>query len=163
MLKYKTTSSIFDDNESLRTAFEEFYRIVISHENGMGLLTDIQKNPIVAFIYFTDVRRGGHFSFMDINRKMIEINKVKDALIALDVNDKYIKNLNLIPDDFMFPDEWPVDDEQFEILYNQISDLLEPLNEIIYDNSAYNEFVSKTLAYVSKNYSEFFIIEQSAL
>ena len=159
MLKHEITESALNDNELLRIAFEGFYHLFLSQDTGIMSLTEIQRQAIIVFIYATDVWRGGHFSFLDLNFKKIGIQAVIDSLKALNINEKYIENLTPIADNFIFPDEWPKDDEQYESLYSRISDLLDPLNKLLYEEAAQEEFINKTLAYVKNNHLEFFEIK----
>jgi len=158
MLKHEIIKSNIDNDDLLITAFEEFYQKWLSQRLTIESLTEIQKQPVIAFIYATDVWRGGHFVFLDLNFGEISIKAVVESLEALNIDNKYINNLAPIASDFAFPSEWPEDDGQYETLYRQIVNILDPLDSLMAGHDAEDEFINKTLAYIRSNYLEFFEI-----
>jgi len=84
------------------------------------------------------------------------LKPVIESLKALNIDNKYIDNLAPIASGFIFPDEWPEDEGEYEDLCHKIGDLLNPLDKLMYTLDAEDEFIDKTLSYIRSNYLEFF-------
>ena len=159
MIKTETTKAILHNRELLWGAFENFYQTLIQIKQGIENLTEIQKHPIIAFIYSCDVYRGGHITFMDLNKGIISSEEVIRALNILNIDDRYIQNIRQITDDFIFPCDdnfdWDRDDNEIAKHMDAISD---QLDSIYVGFAGREEFQEKICEYVLGNYTEFFII-----
>jgi hypothetical protein len=158
MIKTETTKAILHNRELLWEAFENFYQALIQIKQGIENLTEIQKHPIIAFIYSCDVYRGGHITFMDLNKGKISLEEVTRALNILNINDRYIQNIKQITDDFIFPCDdnfdWERDEKEIDKHLDAIS---HKLDTIFKGFAGREEFQEKISEYVFENHSEFFI------
>ncbi len=159
MLKVQLSEINLESEEAVWDNFMSFMRSIIPWEENFNQLAELQKYPVIAFIYESEVMREGHQGFFELHNKYISISDVEDSFEKLNVSGEYtdiLKQLELV--------EYVSDDELFVIATDE-DDYCEKMEErdlVIepYNNRFYNlgneEICEKIIEYVRENYLEFF-------
>lgn len=158
MFQYNTEKFNLNDDSILWEKFMCFVRVLIPYEEHLNCLSEIQKCPVIAFIYESEVWGDGHIGFMELYGDFIKISNVIDSLKMLSVAPRYIDNLNGLPNTYISTDklcEQCADEEEFNEKMEEMGNLYEVFDENIYQFGN-QEIIDKILNYIRHYDLEFF-------
>lgn len=159
-IKYKTKGFDTTNDDILWEQFMCFARMIIPYEKYWDELTEVQKCPIIAFVYEQDVLSEGHIGFIDLNAAYISLDDVIRALKILKVSAAYIENIERIPRDYFSIDEMvdeSADEENFCSKMDELDEVFEQYDRTFYAlERESTEIKDKILEYIRKNLEDFF-------
>lgn len=159
MIKYITETFEINDDDVLWDKFMGFMRQIVPWEEEQLIqLSAIQKIPVIAFIYSSEVMGDGHNQFLDLYGTYIKKEDIIDAFKVLSISKEYIETIEKIPVDFTHVAELPkggLDKAKREKEMERISEICDECDSCFYQYG--NEQVDeKIIEYVRKYYFDFF-------
>lgn len=161
MVKYLTETFDLNDDDILWEKFMCFMRQIIPwEEKQLKMFSEIQKEPVIAFIFITETMRQGLTGFFDLYAKYIENADIINAFKALSISDKYINVIEEMP--AKYADPW---DKYWEILSEEELEAEVERSDAYYDkyykllikyNNEDEEINEKIVDYVRQYHLEFF-------
>lgn len=161
MVKYLTETFDLNDDDMLWEKFRCFMRQIIPwEEKQLKMLSETQKEPVIAFIFINETMRQGLTGFFDLFAKDIKNSDIINAFKALSISDKYIKVIEEMPAEYVDPwdkygenlseEEFEAEVERLDAYYDKYYKLL-----IKYDNED-KEIYKKIVDFVRQYHLEFF-------
>ena len=159
MIKYITEAFKIDDADVLWDKFMCFIRQIIPWgEEQLIQLSAVQKIPVIAFIYSSEVMGDGHNQFLDLYGAYIKKEDIIDAFKTLSIPKEYIENIEKIPAVFTLDAELTendLDEEKREKEMKRINEIFDECDSLFYQYG--NEQVDeKIIEYVRKYHLDFF-------
>lgn len=159
-IKYSTQSFDIADDDVLWDKFMGFARAIIPYEEYWDKLSELQRYPMVVFIYDAEVIGEGHMGFLDLHSEYICFEDVIKAMEVLQVSNPYIENIENLPlKDISLEDliDQSEDEDDFAAKMDELDEIFE-----VHDRAYYNlvkestEIEDKILVYLRANFTEFF-------
>lgn len=161
MLKYLTKTFDLNDDDILWQKFMCFMRQIIPLEaKQLKILSEIQKEPVIAFIFITETMRQGLTGFFDLYAKYIKNADIINAFKALSISDKYINVIEAMPAEYDDPWDkyWGIlSEEELEAEVERLDTSYEKYYKLLikyYDED--EEINEKIVDYVRQYHLEFF-------
>ena len=159
MITYITETFDINDNNLLWEKFMCFMRLLLPWEEKQLIqLSYIQKIPVIAFIYSSEVMGDGHLQFLELYGEFIKKEDIIDAFKSLSISNKYIKNIEKLPTDFE-PVPELVEKGLKDGVYHKEMKRIDEIYDV-FDNCLYRygneEIDEKIIDYVHKHHLEFF-------
>ena len=159
MIKYITETFEINDDDVLWDKFMGFMRQIVPwKEEQLIQLSAIQKIPVIAFIYSSEVMGDGHNQFLDLYGAYIKKEDIVDSFNTLSIPKEYIENIEKIPSVFMSVTglkENDLGEEKREKEMKRIDEICDECDSLFYQYG--NEQVDeKIIEYVRKYHLDFF-------
>lgn len=161
MVKYLTEAFDLNDDDMLWEKFICFMRQIIPWEaKELNMLSEIQKEPVIAFIFLKETMRQGLTGFFDLYAKYIKNADIINAFKALSISDKYINVIEEMPAEYVDP--WDncgedASEEEFEAEVDRVDEYYDKYYRLLIKYYNENEEIKeKIVDYVRQYHFEFF-------
>lgn len=161
MVKYFTEMFNLNDDDILWEKFMCFMRQIIPwNDKQIKMLSEVQKEPVIAFIFITETMGEGLTGFFDLYAKYIKNADIINAFKALAISDKYIKIIEAMPAEYDDPWDkyWEIlSEEEIEAEVERLDENYDEYYKLLIEYYHEDEEINKKIVdYVRQYHSEFF-------